>query len=303
LVVVVSNQGATPSIDYAPMQIPGIPDDNAGNNCDTTVSSDVGAIKGGSCKGPCYPAWPFFTPDGEGLVYSLVSEPDFMSAFPGRDTPSMSELWYLDIDTKVRVRLDTAAKGLGDDDDLSNYYPTMLPVQVGGYYWMFWTSTRPWGHREFASPAAAGGNVGSMVLNGLGLGGIPGVGGSSVNATKKRIWVSAIKPRAMTEVGLDEVSDTSSPGFYLEGQSDSGNVRAFATLNPCKNEGSDCTSGLDCCTGFCKIPDGADMGSCVPEKTCSDVNEKCTKNEDCCPAPDGQQDRLCIGDYCGFQAL
>ena len=52
-------------------------------------------------------------------------------------------------------------------------------------------------------------------------------------------------------------SDTSSPGFYLEGQTDSGNVRAFATLNPCQARRTDCTSGLDCCTGFCNIPNGA----------------------------------------------
>ncbi|MDB4988628.1 MAG: hypothetical protein JWN04_3806 [Myxococcaceae bacterium] len=292
LKVVVTNQGPAPSIDYAPMAILGVDAPNAGNNCNTNTPSNVGAIRGGTCSGPCYPAWPFFTPDGEGIVYSLVSEPDFMSAFPGRDTPSKSELWYVDIDTQTKVRLDVANKGLGDDDSLSNYYPTMLPVQVGGYYWMFWTSTRPWGHRDFTSTTPGGGVIGSIFGN-----------QSSSNATKKRIWVSAIKPRQINEAGEAAISDTSAPGFYLEGQSNSGNVRAFATLNPCQQQGSDCTSGLDCCTGYCNIPDGADHGSCVPEKSCSDVNEKCTNDSNCCPAADGQQQRLCIGDYCGFQAL
>jgi hypothetical protein len=135
----------------------------------------------------------------------------------------------------------------------------------------------------------------------LGMAGVPGVPGTAQrNANKKRIWVSAIKPRATSEAGLADLSDTSSPGFYLEGQADSGNVRAFATLNPCQQAGSDCTSGLDCCTGFCNIASGADHGSCVPEKTCSDVNEKCKEDADCCPAPQGQQDRVCIGGYCGF---
>ena len=308
LQVLVSNEGPPPSIDYAPMPIPGVDVPTAGNNCNTNTTSNVGAIKGGSCTGPCYPAWPFFTPDGEGVIYSMVSEPDFMSAFPGRDTPSKSELWYVDIDSKAKVRLDTANRGLEDADAINNYYPTMLPVQVGGYYWMFWTSTRDWGNHTFASPTASaltGANdpTGGFLSGALG-GAQSAVGGvASLNATRKRIWVSAIKPRAITEAGQAEFSDTSSPGFYLEGQEESGNVRAFATLNPCHHEGSDCTSGLDCCTGFCTIKPGAEMGSCVPPKTCSDINERCKVDSDCCPAEPGKPQSMCIGDYCGFIAL
>lgn len=307
LEVLVSNEGPAPSIDYAPMAIAGTDVPNAGNNCNTNTTSDVGAIKGGSCSGPCYPAWPFFTPDGEGIVYSMVSEPDFMSAFPGRDMPSKSELWYVDIDSKTKVRLDNANKGLEDADAINNYYPTMLPVQVGGYYWMFWTSTRSWGNRTFVSPAAAvvgGTSPAGGFFSGVLGGAQTAIGGvASLNATKKRIWVSAIKPRAITEAGQAEVSDTSSPGFYLEGQEESGNVRAFATLNPCHQEGADCTSGLDCCTGFCTLRPGSDVGSCVPPKTCSDINERCKVDSDCCPAAPGQPQSICIGDYCGFIAL
>ena len=124
-----------------------------------------------------------------------------------------------------------------------------------------------------------------------------------LNSTKKRIWVSAIKARAITEVGQDDISDTSSPGFYLEGQTDSGNVRAFATLNPCHQNDEDCTSGLDCCTGYCDIADGAAKGSCVPPKVCSDFNEKCTKDEDCCPQPAGKPQNVCVGSYCGSLIL
>jgi hypothetical protein len=303
LQVVVSNEGPAPTLDYNPQPAGAQPAPAGNDNCNTPPSSPVGAIARGTCTGPCYPAWPFFTPDGEGIVFSLISEPDFMSAFPGRDTPAKSELWYVDIASKERVRLDVANKGLGDDDALANYYPTMLPVQVGGYYWLFWTSTRPWGTREFAaSPGANAGGIAGGIVGGIfGMGGVPGVpGAAQLNANKKRIWVSAIKPRGSNEAGLADLSDTSSPGFYLEGQANSGNVRAFATLNPCQQTGSDCTSGLDCCTGFCSIKPGADSGSCVPEKTCSDVNEKCKEDKDCCPAEAGQQERVCIGGYCGF---
>ena len=296
LQVLVSNEGPDPTIDYSPMPILGVDVPNAGNNCNTDTTSNVGAIKGGTCTGPCYPAWPFFTPDGEGVVYSMVSEPDFMSAFPGRDSASKSELWYVDTDTKTKVRLDNANKGLEDSDAINNYYPTMLPVQVGGYYWLFWTSTRSWGHREFGSGKP-------QVMDPTGF--LNGVIGSmsQANATRKRIWVSAIKPRMINEAGEESISDTSSPGFYLEGQEDSGNVRAFATLNPCHDVGGECTSGLDCCTGFCTIPPGEEKGSCVPPKTCSDYNERCKEDKDCCPPEPGKPGNVCIGDFCGSIAL
>jgi hypothetical protein len=287
LKVLVSNEGPTPSIDYAPAPTLS-PGAAAGNNCTTPTPSDVGAIPKGSCTGPCYPAWPFFTPDGEGVVYSMISEPDFMVAMPGRDAPALSELWYIDVQSKQKLRLDVANDSGGDEWNQRNYYPTMLPVQVGGYYWVFWTSTRPWGHRDLSTSLVQAGS------NWFG-------GGAVIEAARKRIWVSAIKPRAVTEAGLEDLADTSSPAFYLEGQEASGNVRVFATLNPCKDNGGECSSGLDCCTGFCNIEKGAEKGSCVPPKTCSDLNEKCKVDTDCCPAPEGEQERLCIGDYCGFQ--
>jgi len=290
LKVLVSNQGPAPSLDYSPLPTlsPGAP---AGNNCTENTPSDVGAIPGGSCTGPCYPSWPFFTPDGEGVVYSLISEPDFMLAFPGRDTASKSELWYVDVhEPETKVRLDTAINSGGEEFNLNNYYPTVLPVAVGGYYWMFWTSTRPWGHRDL-SPSAA-----QVTANWFG-------GAAVLEATKKRIWVSAIKPRAVDEAGLTALEDSSAPGFYLEGQTASGNVRAFATLNPCKDNGGECSSGLDCCTGFCEIEKGATKGSCVPPKTCADIDEKCETDEDCCPAPEGGQERLCIGTTCNIRVL
>ena len=45
-------------------------------------------------------------------------------------------------------------------------------------------------------------------------------------------------------------TDPSHAAFYLPGQElASGNIRAFATLSPCKTNGSSCTSGVDCCGG------------------------------------------------------
>jgi hypothetical protein len=289
--VLVSKQGPEPSIDYRPNPS-SLPIPTGNNGCTTPVSNAQGAIPGGTCTEPCYPAWPFFTPNGEGIVYSMVSEPDFMLGFPGREKAAKSELWYVDVASGKSVRLDRANKGMADGDSLANYYPTVLPVSIGGYYWVFWTSTRNWGHREF------GGSIDQLVTNPFG-------GTATLEAFRKRIWVTALRaPMAGVEGASEEVEDLSAPAFYLEGQANTGNVRAFAALNPCRAAGKDCTSGLDCCTGYCDIEKGAEKGQCteVPPP-CAKQNERCAKDSDCCaPESDADPELSCLGNFCGFRA-
>jgi hypothetical protein len=266
---------------------PALPSDPLGF---TPTPEQLAHIPDGACTGPCFPAWPFFTPDGNGVIYSLISEPDFAVAFPGRETPSKSKLYYVDLTTGQSVELTNANKALDGEPTDINYYPTVLPVQVGGYYWLFWTSTRKWGTRSTEAPP------GVELYEGL-------FGASAREGYKKRLWVSAIKPRIDEdgEFSGGDLTDPSLPAFYLEGQSETGNVRAFAALNPCKEEGNECTSGLDCCTGYCDIKDGAASGVCVEEKTCSMLNERCDTNEDCCTKEEGaSSDLLCLGGFCGF---
>ena len=254
-----------------------------------SFESDVAALPSGTCAGPCYPAWPFFTPDGRAVIFALTSEPDFTNAFPGRDAPALSELWYVDLDTMEIVRLDNANRGRFAADELANYYPTVMPVAVGGYFWVFWTSVRDHGHKVI------GRGEGSVLPN------------ATLEADKKRIWAAAIKPKVAIDSEVTAtpgaLSDPSLPGFYLDGQSESGNVRAFAALNPCLANGESCASGLDCCCGYCLTQPGADTGSCsceVPE--CSKLNEKCDDNGDCCPdmADDDTPALQCLGGFCGF---
>jgi hypothetical protein len=263
--------GAIPGLGGA---IPGIP-------------GDVGALPAGSCTGPCYPAWPFFTPDGKAVVYALTSEPDYSSAFPGRDLASNSELWYVDLELNQTIRMDNANRGLVDIDAQSNYFPTVMPVAVGGYFWVFWSSMRGYGNRFTGREP-----------------GVPTI--AAIEAIKKRIWASAIKPRRpLVENDDPTLVDPSTPGFYLEGQSESGNVRAFAALNPCLADGASCTSGLDCCCGYCLTSGGSPTGTCSCEvPMCSKVNEKCTKDADCCPPESPDQPVLqCLGGFCGFIQL
>ncbi|HET8932315.1 MAG TPA: hypothetical protein VFN67_02695 [Polyangiales bacterium] len=264
--------GAIPGLGGA---IPGIP-------------GDVGALPSGSCTGPCYPAWPFFTPDGKAVVYALTSEPDYSSAFPGRDQASNSELWYVDLELNQTVRMDNANRGLVDIDAQSNYFPTVMPVAVGGYFWVFWTSMRAYGNK------VPGREAGAPVVV------------AAAEAIKKRIWATAIKPRIpLVENDDPTLVDPSAPGFYLEGQSESGNVRAFAALNPCLADGASCTSGLDCCCGYCLQNGGSTTGTCSCEvPMCAKINEKCTKDADCCP-PESPKDPVpqCLGGFCGFIML
>jgi len=264
------------------------------DNCSGNWGDDnahVAASKGTSCTGPCYPAWPFFTPDGKGVIFSMVSEPDFAVAFPGREAASKSELWYADVATGKAVRLDNANKVPGGDG-LNNYYPTVLPVQVGGYFWLFWTSTRPFGHRELS------GGIDGAINDGI-------FGTSSSSAAfKKRIWVSAIIPQSTGEFQSDTLTDPSLPPFYLEGQGNTGNTRAFAALNPCKDRGAECKSGLDCCTGYCNIDPNTKVGHCGDKITCAQLNEKCAVSADCCPPATVNDPKTeCIGGYCGFVVL
>jgi hypothetical protein len=296
-----------PSQDYMPVpafagQVPcGVdmcgPDPMSMNKCDPNaapipgIPGDVGAIPGGSCTGPCYPAWPFFTPDGKAVIFSMISEPDFAVAFPGRDKASVSELWYVDLETLEAVRLDKANAGLKDIDKLNDYYPTVMPVAVGGYFWIFWTAVRDYGHRVAGRDPNA-------------------VSNAALEAIQKRIWVAAIRPK-VPPVKMGEVqttpqtgplTDPSYPGFYLDGQSESGNVRAFAALNPCLANGSSCTSGLDCCCGYCLMADNQTTGACSCEvPKCAKINEKCMTTDDCCPpARPTDPKPMCIGGFCAF---
>jgi hypothetical protein len=52
-------------------------------------------------------------------------------------------------------------------------------------------------------------------------------------------------------------------------------------------DGSACTSGVDCCGGFCA------GGKCSPPMGCAGTDDKCTKSSDCC-----DPSQQCIGGFC-----
>jgi hypothetical protein len=227
-----------------------------------------------------FPAWPFFLPDvveksqefevrlGKRIVFQVGATPDFTTQEqPIGLTPHPSDLWWLDVDSGKAAPLNRAngldAQGkiylpYGERDAHKNYIPTVSPVAAGGYFWVFFSSKRNYGNAFIADPP-------------------------ELNSEGKKIWVAAI------DINAPPGTDPSHPAFFLPGQElESGNIRAFAALEPCRENGSMCTSGIDCCCGFCT------EGKCACKVECAKLDERCTTAADCC-----DKTLSCIGGFCG----
>ncbi len=234
------------------------------------------------------PGWPFFLPDNGGVVFTRTNALDFSgdgAGLLGITFGPASDLHMVDVDTGTTLLLaramgfNTVADAASDSntylpfgaEDLhKNYFPTVSPVAAGGYFWVLFDSLRHYGNRGIT----------------------------------RQLWGAAV---AITADG-DYTIDRSHPPFYLEGQEfGTGNHRAFAALDPCKMDGNDCTSGIDCCGGFCTIPDTGDdefgiepVGKCTANvPMCAKTNERCTTNADCCPPEDVRETpNTCIAGFC-----
>jgi hypothetical protein len=176
-------------------------------------------------------------------------------------------------DTPQAAANDTSYLPFGADELHANYYPTVSPVAAGGYFWLFFDSYRHYG------------NLGKH----------------------RQLWGAAIEIQADGSY----VSDVSHPAFYLPGQEfGTGNHRAFASLDPCKKDGDKCSSGIDCCGGFCYLPESdiefiEPVGSCNPPmmKKCAGRDERCVTDADCCPPAPGEPRTLCIAGFCAYLNL
>jgi hypothetical protein len=161
-----------------------------------------------------------------------------------------------------------------DDVDV-NYEPTVAPIASGGYAWVVFTSRRMYGSVA---------TIGSFCSDPRGVDLI-------TNITPKKLWVAAI------DLTQAPGTDSSHPAFYLPGQELlAGNARGFWTLDPCAQDGASCTTGDQCCNGYCE-PSG-DGGALVctnmpPNTTCSGVGDKCTTNASCCDSTN-----TCIDGFC-----
>jgi hypothetical protein len=244
-------------------------------------------------------AYPTFLPDSNAIVYHEGDSFDssgFVADGNAQSPAQYAEVRLLETDTKT-VKPLKALNGYNAAGDLylpygatvegqMNYEPNVLPLAVGGYYWVLFTSRRAYGNihapagtMQTKDPATTPGKNDPWGTN-------------SVPSWRKKLWIAAI------DIDHPTKDDPSHPAFYLPGQEvESANMRAFAALAPCKADGASCESGSDCCNGFCRQTTSADGGSslaCVPPpNTCANTDEPCVTEKDCCNATD-----LCINNRC-----
>jgi hypothetical protein len=252
--------------------------------------------------------WPSFLPDGNAVIYQDGTSFDTSLSGPsgGSNTAVFADLHMVDLTScdasggacavSHLDRLNgygpsgfTLPYGEGEEAH-SDYEPTVLPVAVGGYYWVVFTSRRAYGNTIAPGGTVAGGSDrwGHRLAD-----------GTEVPSVRKKLWIAAI------DMSGAPGSDRSHPAFYLSGQElESGNMRGFAALDPCRPDGSACSSAAECCGGFCRetstMPDGTPVLECVPRPMgCSGDLEACTTTAECCGATMGAR---CINNHCAQPA-
>jgi hypothetical protein len=242
-------------------------------------------------------AWPTFLPDASAVVYHAGDSFDSY-AWGGAGTspslPQYAEINMVEIATKTVKKLqrlngrDEAGKltlPYGETvEGKMNYEPNVLPVAVGGYYWVIFDSRRAYGNT-----IAPGGELVDPQ---------DPWGSDAAPSLRKKLWIAAI------DVDHLDAADPSHPAFYLPGQElKGGNMRAFAAMAPCQPDGGACETGSDCCGGFCRQTasgtNGAPVLECVPppENECSKTDEACVTNENCCDPRN-----LCINGRCTLRS-
>jgi hypothetical protein len=259
------------------------------------------------------PGWPAFLPDGKSLVFhhqtvaggdgngsgamftrrgakshiAWTNVTDATKVTPlnqlnGKDASGAVYLPKLATPSSLGCTADGQVVGSidadhGDDANL-NYEPTVAPVAAGGYVWVVFTSRRMYGNEAEIPPFCSDPRGVDLVTN----------------VTTKKLWVAAV------DLGAAPGADVSHPAFYLPAQELlAGNSRAFWVLDPCKSDGLGCTSGDQCCNGYCE-PNGAGgalvCSNTPPDSRCSQLSEKCTTPADCCDTTN-----VCLNGFCSLK--
>ncbi len=245
-------------------------------NFDVTSRTFSGLVNVATTSDPSnYLGWPAFLPSSSAFLFGNIDHADFATW-----DQNHGDLSIVDVASKTAVSLDALNGGAtgqvylpyGDSEAHLNYEPTVLPVAVGGYYWTIFTSRREYGNTITDSDPWETGP-----------------------ARRKKLWIAAI------DEDIVAGADPSHPAFYLDDQElEAGNMRGFWVLDPCAQNGGSCSTGDQCCTGFCRAGGAADGGAglvCVapPTTGCAQEYEKCNATSDCCSASQGFQ---CINGFC-----
>jgi len=141
--------------------------------------------------------------------------------------------------------------------DNRSFNPVFAPLRAGGYFWLVYISRRDYGNRL-------------------------------VGANRQQLWITAIDDPPTA-------ADPSHPPFYVRGQEDCGkSENAYMALEPCKELGEECTSGVDCCGGTCIKDPNTMLYVCGTPGECAQDGNACEVAADCCNAPTSQ----CVDGYC-----
>jgi hypothetical protein len=237
--------------------------------------------------------WPAFTPDGTAVVFQSTITPSTNGSPLNTYSGGTAELMIADARNPSQFppqRL-CALNGTQSDcatsylpvspshpnDTTYNYEPTVNPIASGGYYWVVFTTRRAYGNVAQGDPYET--NTYSPIDH----------------PVTKKLWVAALNENPTPG------KDPSHPAFYLPGQElNAGDMRGYWVVEPCRPDGTGCSTGDECCNGFCRQP--ADGGALVCTTTttgCSNEFEKCATQADCCGAAQGS---VCINGRCAQPA-
>ena len=244
--------------------------------------------------------WPTFESDSRSIIYQTTIPADaccttttwtkygFMSPTNYYEDPG--KLWSVDSSaaTPTPVALTNLNSGERPTDANKAYQPTVSPQAAGGYRWVVFTSTRPYGN-TFNLPAVEQdySNTASYAQM------------TNYTQLQSALWISAVDD--VPSAG----SDRSHPAFLLPNQnySTSGasyvNERGFWVLDGCKSNGtssaSSCEVDEDCCGGLaspktavCKLdtpvsdPPTRHCSAAPPVGMCVAQGGVCAVTNDCC---------------------
>ena len=261
--------------------------------------------------------WPIFESDSRSVIFQSTVPGDFCCRTPNRMkygymAPSNyyedpGRLWSIDTQAAppTAVALTKLNSGEQATDANKSYQPTMLPVAVGGYRWVVFTSTRPYGNtinlassqKDFSDTTQYAAASYAPMTN--------------TSDIQSQLWVAAIddSPSAAT--------DRSHPAFWLPSQNYAesasegySNQRAFWASDACHptgtHSGATCDVDEDCCgaadkTAACRLdtpiknPATRHCQARPPAGQCTAAGGSCGSSSDCCSGA------VCANALCALQ--
>jgi hypothetical protein len=276
-------------MDFAcgmPLDAGSPPSPTAGPACGSAQFSGLRRIYTNADVANGWPGWPAWLPDSNGIVFQntvVAGGRGHLSTWAG----AKAEVWFVTANTAAKPTAPPAlamnalngknpdgtsylpTNTLHPNDTIMNYEPTVSPIASGGYFWVVFTSRRMYGNVAAGDPYAVGN--GTYPVN-------------------KKLWVAAV------DLHPTPGKDPSHPAFYLPAQElNAPNMRGYWVPAPCEADGKSCSTGDECCGGFCQQGTGGALVCTSQKPVCAGQYDKCASTSDCCGAGQGY---TCINHTC-----